>query len=288
MRFSPQTARTSCKEMRLQTVRINPLGLASGVLLLFAPFGAWMTLSAFGFVSGSNLWEIANSQTSFPIGTNVASTALYSAVTLIAAGLISILRAKIGLPIAAAAVLFFGLESYSTFGTFSGPIPVSILPGTGFALASCGIVLGLGAVRTNEIPVTRVISGLRTRKGLGEAGIFLTSVFLAVDGWSHWSSGQLSSFLGGTLVEGVIHRIFLLGVVLLLITYLVQRRMFFERTGRILLLVTFGALILDTVYHFSTGSIVGFVGHDGEEILFHALTYYGVASLIAARLLLKS
>lgn len=274
--------------MRLQTVRINPLGLASGVLLSFAPFGAWMTLSAFGFVSESNLWEIANSQTSFPIGTNVASTALYSAVTLIVAGLISIIRAKIGLPIAAAAVLFFGLESYSTFGTFSGPIPVSILPGTGFALAFCGIALGLGATRTSEMPPMKLLSGLRTRKGLGEAGILLTSVFLAADGWSHWSSGQLSSFLGETLSEGVIHRIFLLGVVFLLMTFIVQRSMFFARTGGVLLIGTFGALILDAIYHLSTGSIVGFVGHDGSEILFHALTYYGVASLVTARLLLKS
>lgn len=274
--------------MRLQTVRVNPLGIASGVLLLFAPFGAWITLSAFGFVSGSNLWEISNSQTSFPIGTNVASTAPYSATILIVAGLISIRRAKIGLPLATAAVLFFGVESYSSFGTFPGPIPVSILPGTGFALALCGIALGLGAIRTSEIPVLRVISGLRTRKGLGEAGILLTSVFLAADGWSHWSSGQLSSFLGVTLLEGVIHRIFLLGVVFLLTTFLVQRSLFFQRAGGVLLLGTFGALILDAIYHFSTGSIAGFVGHDGAEILFHALTYYGVASLVTARLLMKS
>ena len=274
--------------MRFQTVRINPLGIASGVLLLFAPFGAWITLSAFGFVSGSNLWEIANSQTSFPIGANVASTALYSAVILIVAGLISIRRAKIGLPMAAAAVLFFGLESYSTFGTFSGPIPVSILPGTGFALALCGIALGLGAIRTNERPLMGLLSGLRTRRGLGEAGILLTSIFLAADGWSHWSSGQLSSFLGESLLEGVIHRIFLLGAVFLLMTFILQRSMFFERIWGVLLVGTFGALILDAIYHFSTGSIVGFVGHDGAEILFHALTYYGVASLVTARLLLKS
>jgi hypothetical protein len=274
--------------MRLQTVRINPLGIASGVLLLSAPFGAWMTLSAFGFVSESNLWGIANSQTSFPIGTNVASTALYSALILIVAGLISIRRAKIGLPLATAAVLFFGLESYSTFGTFPGPIPVSILPGTGFALALCGIALGLGALRTGEMPVMRLLFVLRTRKGLGEAGILLASVFLAADGWSHWSSGQLSGFLGVTLLEGVIHRVFLLGVGFLFMMFLAQRSMFFERTGGVLTFGTFSALILDAVYHFSTGSVVGFVGHDGLEILFHALTYYGVALLVTARLLLKS
>src|SRR5689334_21479658 len=109
--------------MRLERVRINPLGMASGVLLLLAPFEAWMTLSALGFVLGSNLWEIANSQTSFPIGTNVASTALYSGMILIIAGLVSFRRAKFGLPLAIAAMLLFGLESYSTFGTFPGPIP---------------------------------------------------------------------------------------------------------------------------------------------------------------------
>jgi hypothetical protein len=273
--------------MRLQSVKINPLGIASGTLMLLAPFGAWMTLSAFGFVSGSNLWEIANSRTSFPIGTNVASTAPYSGTILILAGLVSFRRAKFGLPLATAAVLLFGLESYSTFGTFPGPIPVSVLPGIGFFLALCGIVLGLGSLRTSEMPVMRFLSGLRTRQGLSEAGILLTSVFLAADGWSHWSGGQLSEFLGVSLLEEVIHRIFLLGVVILLMMFLVQRSMFFERTGGILLLGTFGALILDAVYHLSTGSIVGFVGHDGAEILFHALTYYGIASLVSARLLLK-
>jgi hypothetical protein len=247
-----------------------------------------MTLSAFGFVSGSNLWEIANSQTSFPIGTNIASTALYSGMILILAGLVSFRWAKFGLPLATAAVLLFGLESYSTFGTFSGPIPVSILPGTGFALALSGVALGLGALRTSEMPTMRFLSRLATRRGLGEAGILLTSVFLAADGWSHWSVGQLSGFLGVTPLEGVIHRIFLLGVVVLLMMFLVQRSMFFERTGDVLLLATFSALVLDAVYHFSTGSIVGFVGHDATEILFHALTYYGMASLVTARLLLKS
>src|SRR2546425_11001380 len=230
--------------MRLQTLIINPLGIASGALLLLAPFEAWMTLSAFGFISGSNLWEVANSQTSFPIGANVASTALYSGVILILAGLVSIRRAKFGLPLAIVAVLLFGLESYSTFGTFPGPIPVSILPGTGFALALCGIALGLGALRTSEIPVMRFLSGLKTRLGLGQAGIFLTSVFLYADGWSHWSDGQLSAFLGVTLLEGVIHRVFLLGAAILLMMFVVRRKMFLERTGGVFLLATFSALIL--------------------------------------------
>jgi len=274
--------------MRLQSVRINPLGIASGALLLFAPFGAWMTLSVFGFVSGSNLWEIANSKTSFPISTNVALTALYSGIILILSGIVSLRRAIFGLPLAIVALSLFGLESYSTFGTFPGPIPVSILPGIGFFLAVCGIALGLGALRTSEMPAMRYLSGLRTRQGLSETGILLTSVFLAADGWSHWSDGQLSEFLGVTSLEGVIHRIFLLGVAILLMMFIVQRRIFLERTGGVSLLATFSALILDAVYHFSTGSIVGFVGHDATEILFHALTYYGMASLVTARILLKS
>jgi hypothetical protein len=254
---------------------------------LLAPFGAWMTLSAFGFVSGSNLWEIANSQTSFPISMNVAPIALYSGVMLILAGLVSFGRAKFGLPLAMAAVLLFGLESYSTFGTFPGPIPVFILPGTGFFLALCGIAMGLGALRTSEMPVKGFLSSLRTRLGLSEAGILLTSVFFAADGWSHWSSGQLSEFLGATLLEGVIHRIFFLGAVAILMVFLVQRTVFLERIGGVLVLATFGALIVDACYHFATGSIVGFVGHDATEILLHALTYYGAASLVVARFLLK-
>jgi hypothetical protein len=273
--------------MRLQSVRINPLGIASGVFLLLAPFGPWMTLSAFGFVSGSDLWQISNSQMSFPVSMDVTSSALYLGTILIIAGFVSFWRTKFGLPAATAAVLVFVIESYSTFGTFPGPIPVSILPGTGFFLALSGIALGLGALRTREVPVKVFLSNLRTRQGLGEAGILLMSIFLATDGWNHWSNGQLSEFLGTTLLEGIIHRIFFLGAVAILMIFVVQKNTFLERVGGVLVLATFGALILDAGYHFTTGSIVGFVGHDGTEVLFHTLTYYGAAMLVVARFLVK-
>jgi hypothetical protein len=273
--------------MRFQSVRINPLGIASGVFLLLAPFGQWMTLSAFGFVSGSDIWQISNSQTSFPISMDVTSSALYLGTILIAAGFVSFWRTRFGLPVATGAVLVFVIESYSAFGTFPGPIPVSILPGTGFFLALSGIAFGLGALRTSEVPVKVFLSSLRTRQGLGVVGILLMSTFLAADGWNHWSSGQLSEFLGTTLLEGIIHRIFILGALALLMFFVVQRSMFLESAGGVLVLATFGALILDAGYHFATGSVVGFVGHEGTEVLFHALTYYGAAILVVARFLVK-
>ncbi len=273
--------------MPFESVRINPLKITSGAFMLSAPFGAWMTLSVFGFVSGSNLWEITNSQTSFPISQGLASSASYSGILLVLGGLVSLRWTKLGLPIAAVAMSLFGIESYSAFGSFPSAFPVSILPGLGVFLALCGIVLGLGALRKGEMTVTSLLARVRAPEGLVEVGIFLTTIFLAADAWNHWADGQLSGFLGVTFVEGVLHRIFAVGVIALLVMFLVQKSLILGRDGGVLVLATFSALILDAAYHFVVGSVVSFVGHDATEIMLHVFTYYGVAFLIIARVLLK-
>lgn len=246
-----------------------------------------MTLSAFGYVSGSDLWQIARSQTSFPIGQSTPSAAFYTSFLLIVSGIIILARPKLGLPIAAGGVLLFGVDSYSSFGTFPGVIPVSILPGLGFFLGCLGIIIGIGAARADARSVICLFNGLRTRAGFGQVGILVTSVFLTADGWSHWSTGEFSAFLGTTLLEGLIHRAFMLGAVFLLMIFLVQKDIFLRKTGAVLVIATFGALLLDAFYHVTIGSIVEFVGHDPSEALFHGLTYYGIATLIAARFYLK-
>lgn len=268
-------------------VRINPLGIVSGFFLLLAPFAGWMTLSAFGFVTGSNLWEIANSQTNFPISQRLASAAFYSAILLILGGLVSLKWTKFGLPFAAVALSVFGVESYPTFGTFPSAIPVSVLPGLGLFLVLAGIVLGLGSLRWGETPLANLLTRLGTRLGLAEAGVFVVGFSLATDGWNHWATGQLSGFLGVTPIEGVIHRVFLLGVASLLLVFLVQKGMMVGSLGGVLVSATFATLVLDAAYHVTTGSVLAFVGDDATEVLLHALTYYGVASLVIARLLLK-
>jgi hypothetical protein len=246
-----------------------------------------MTLSAFGFVIDANLWQIANSQTSFPVGTNIPTTALVAGVLFILGGLVSLYQSKFGLPIGIVSVVVFEFESYSVLGTFSSAIPVSILPGVGLYLAIAGMVMGVASLRMREMSIATLASSLKTRLGLAEAGIVLASVFLGADGWNHWSAGQLSGFLGETLLEGVIHRVFILGLVALFFVFLFSKRLFLQRIGGVLVLTAFGGLVLDAAYHLATGSIVAFVGHDGVEILFHISTYYGTASLVIARLLLR-
>jgi hypothetical protein len=274
-------------KIRLQDVRINPLRIGSGFFLLLAPFAAWMTLSTFGFVTESNLWEIANSQTSFPISPGLASSALYTSILLILGGFVSLRSAKFGLPLAAFAFLIFGVESYSTFGSFPNAIPVSILPGLGVFLVIAGMVLGLGSLRGREISVVSLLHSIQTPKGLEQTGVFVTIIALAADGWNHWASSQLSGFLGETLIEGIIHRVFLFGAAALLTILLIQKNLGGGKLGGILVVSTFSALVLDAVYHITNGSVVSFVGHDPTELLLHAVAYYGIASLVIARLLLR-
>ena len=274
-------------KISFEKLRINPLGVLSAVFMILAPFGAWMTLSAFGYTSQSNLFEIIQSQTSFPVGAGLASIAVYSSILLIIAGLVVWKKPKVGLLLATASVVLFGVESYSTFGMFPGPIPVSILPGIGFFLGISGVIIGFGSLRTVEQPFSQLLGSFRTRIGLGETGIVVTSIFLAADAWTHWSDGGLSGFLGVGTLEGVIHRAFFVGVAALLLVFLVNKSFVLDRVGGLLVLATFGALLFDGVYHLTTGSVTEFVGHDAAEVLFHALSYYGVVSLVIARFLLR-
>ena len=270
-----------------EKLRINPLGILSAVFMILAPFEAWMTLSAFGYTSQSNLFEIIQSQTSFPIGASIASSAVYATILLIVAGLIVWKKPKVGVLLATASIALFGAESYSAFGVFPGPIPVSILPGIGFFLAISGVIIGIGSLWTAERPLTSYLAAFRTRLGLGETGIVFTSIFLSADAWTHWSDGGLSGFLGAGVLEGSIHRAFFVGVAALLMVFLVNKSFVLDRVGGMLVLATFGALMLDVAYHLTTGSVIEFVGHDATEVLFHALSYYGVVSLVIARFLLR-
>jgi len=271
----------------LQKFRINPLGILSAIFMILAPLGAWMTLSAFGYTSQSNLFEIIQSRTSFPLEASIASTAVYSSVLLIFGGLTVWKRPREGLLLAIFSLALFVIESFSTFGMFPGAIPVSILPGTGFFLGVSGILLGAGSLRSNELPIPTCLATLKTGLGLGEAAVVVSSIFLAADGWTHWSDGELSGFLGGGFLEGSIHRVFFMGVAALLVIFLVNKNFFLDRGGGLLVAATFGALLLDGVYHFTTGNLIDFVGHDAIEVLLHTLSYYGLVTLVVARFFIK-
>ncbi len=278
--------RIKMRIIRLQDFSINPLRIASAFLFVTAPFAAWMTLSIFGFVVESNLWNIARSETNFPISPTVTITALFSAVLLIVGGVISLKRPVIGLPLAVAALLAFFFEAYSSFGTFSGGILVSILPGLGFFMTLSGIVLGLGSLRGPEIKIGQLGPRLRTRTGLAQTGLFVAAIGFAGDGWNHWSADHLLAFMGLTGFELVFHRLFLASVSALVVIMLVRGNWIFQKGGGGIVLVMFSALVLDAAYHFSTGSIAGFVGEEPSELFLHSMIYYGTVLIVIARFLI--
>lgn len=272
----------------MQEFSINPLRIASAFLFVTAPFAAWMTLSVFGFVLESSLWNVARSETNFPISPDVAVTALFSAVLLIVGGLISIRRTVIGLPLAVGALLTFFFEAHSSYGTFSGGILVSVLPGLGFFMTLTGIILGLGSLRAPEIRLGQIIPRALTRIGLAQTGLFAAAIGLAGDGWIHWSADHLPAFLGLTGFELVFHRLFLASISALVIIMLVRGNLIFERIGGSVVLILFSALMFDSIYHFSTNTIAGFIGDNPVELLLHSFIYYGTALIVIARFLLGS
>ncbi len=279
--------RIKMRIVRLQDFSINPLRIASAFLIVTAPFAAWMTLSVFGFVVESNLWSIARSETNFPISSTVTITALFLAVLLIVAGLISLKRPVIGLPIAFGALLAFFFEAYSSYGTFSGGILVSILPGLGFFMTLSGIILGLGSLRGPEIRLGQIVPHVLTETGLAQTGLFVAAIGLAGDGWNHWSADHLPAFMGLTGFELVFHRLFLAGVSTLVVIMLVRGNLIFERMGGSVVLILFSALMFDVIYHFSTNTIVGFIGDNPIELLLHSFIYYGTTLIVIARFLLR-
>jgi len=273
--------------MRLQDLRINPLVIVSSFLLLVAPFTSWVVLSGFGLVVESSLWDIATYHTNFLVSPIQASSALYAGILLISSGLLQLKSRRIGLLAGSAGLVIFSLGSYSMFGTFGNGFLVLILPGVGFLVVFLGLLIGAASYRISPIKLVGLPSRFASRKGLTYAGLLAGSIAFATDGWVHWSTGHLVAFLGSGFFEEALHAIPLVSLALLLIMLFVQKEHMTGRLGSIVVFVGFAGVILDAVYHTSTGSVAALVGDGPGELLLHAMAYYGMASLMIARFLLK-
>jgi hypothetical protein len=273
--------------MRLQDLRVNPLTIVSSFFLLIAPFTSWVVLSGFGLVVESSLWDIATYHTNFLVSSTQASFALYAGILLISSGFLLLKSRRIGLLFGCAGLAIFSLESYSMFGTFGIGLLVVILPGVGFLVAFLGLLIGAASYRISPIRLAGLLSRFASQKGLTYAGLLTGSIAFAADGWVHWSTGHLVAFLGSGFFEEALHAIPLVSLALLLIMLFVQKEPMTGRLGSIVVFVGFAGVILDAAYHTTTGSVAALVGDSPGELLLHALAYYGMASLMIARFLLK-
>jgi len=189
--------------------------------------------------------------------------------------------------VGSAGLVTFSLESYSMFGTFGAGLLVLILPGVGFLVALLGLIVGVASYWTRPIRIAEAIPRFASRTGLTYAGLLIGSIAFAMDGWSHWSTGHLAAFLGSGPFEEAFHATPWISLILLMSLLIVSKEFATGRVESIVIFVGFAGVILDAVYHTSTGSVAALVGDSPGELLLHALSYYGMASLMIARFLLK-
>jgi hypothetical protein len=280
-----------------RNIRVNPVGLASAALLLAAPFLPWLTVIAYAvfqnlafpqFAIRSDLWAIQQGRVPVNVPQGLPVVALITAVLLILGGLLSIRRPKLGSGAAVVGLVLFGAVSYPSYGTSqTGALVVSVIPDLGLFSAIVGAVLAVISTRIEERPLGTLIQELRTRQGLTELGLLFAVVSLSLDGLTHGALGQLSVFLGSSVVEMGLHLSFFSCITGLSVVFLVSRRSVYSEGFRLLTLGAFIFLLADGLYHLSLGQLVDFIGHDSSEIVLHVATYYGLAFLLIAELALK-
>lgn len=191
------------------------------------------------------------------------------------------------MPIATLGWVVFLLESYTLFGARSSVIVIEALPGIGLFIAAVGIVLGLLSTRVKKQPLGVLVRRLGTKEGLFATGLSIVSVSVLLDALAHTGLGQSSEFLGKGLIEGSAHTGFLLGLVLLLGLFYTRKAGQVATVIPALVMLTLVFLIFDAAYHFITGDLSDFIGHDPVEVALHVASYYGVAFMIIGRLILR-
>lgn len=274
--------------------RLNPLGIASALFLIAAPFLTWITIVSvviyqgfvvFGAAAQSNLVMVSAQQSGMAIS-QVAVLGSTASVLLIPLGGIAMLKsAKLGVPIALAGLFSYLLPMYSSFGTqASGYQLTFVSPGVGLFVATAGVLVGSVSPLVKPSSPGSFAKALTTRQGLSGLGVFAGAVGLSLDILNHAALGQLTDFIGFGLTVQFLHLGLLAGTGAMVLISLVGSG---RQRERYLFAASFATLSLlggDFAYSTVAGSLNDFLGHNLTETSLHFMVYYGIALTLVSRL----
>jgi hypothetical protein len=272
-------------QVNLRNLQINPLSVTSSILFIIAPFLSWVTVSAFGLTADATLFDLAGGRAPLSVPSNLPQASLIAAILIIVGGLIILKTVKVGLPVAAAGLAMFLFTSYGLYGSSVSVIPVVIAPGIGLLTGTASVGVGAASFGIHCQDFKSYLRKIRTREGITGAGLFIATFAIALDGLNHAGLRELSSFVGSGMIEPLFHLGFFVSIFLLALLFSVRRRFLSVPINSFLIGAAFTLIVMDAVYHISTGDVTGFVGHDPTEIILHASAYYGAAFLLVGRLL---
>ncbi len=297
--WTPRTIEARSDSLRrrivgeLSHLPMNPMAAASAALLFGASVLPWIGVATFAIFGGlafpvfglqASLWDLAGPRAPIPLGPGVALASAASGVLLLVGGFATFWRGRIGALLGGGGLGLFLAAFWGSFGVRGTPSSATvIILGPGLEWAVAGLVAGVLSVRFESRAMNELSREFRTSAGLARVGLFLAACFLAIDAADHGLGGNPLAVLGTGLVEETLHAAFVAPIALLVGSFLLRPRAFTGRVGTALVGIPMLSLILDGIYHATTGGIAGFVGHTGPEMVAHTATYYGLALLAVAR-----
>lgn len=270
------------------------MGLAASGLLAGASVLPWMGFVTAAVIGGlafpvfgvqANLWDLAGPSPPIAI---VSFVPFATALLIVAASFAALMRGWAAAVLTLVALLLFLAGTEALFGIHvvgSAFTVVSLGPGMLWAVA--GLLAGAVSPRFRSRPAAQLIRGLRTPGTLAQVGIFLAGGFLAIDAADHASGGNVLAVFGNSGAEFVLHGLFIGGIAALAGLYLLRPARASGWEGQSLVVVAAAGLLLDAMFHASTGDLAEFIGHTGAEVVAHLATYYGIALLMIAAFVMR-
>lgn len=274
------------------SVKMNPFGGASALFLIVSPFLTWITIVSvvtyqgvivFGTATQSNLLMVTSSQLGTNISDTASSSAAFSIVLLLIAGIVMLKSSRFGVPIGVLGLAAYVIPFYRVFGSqTSGLQQTFISPGIGFFVAGTGVVLGSISLATKARSPASLVAALGTRMGLTKLGVSSSVVGLSLDVANHTALGQLPAFIGFGLLQYILH-LGLVAAVASTMALTIIGGKYSNRTNlSFLSAATLLLLGLDAAYSISTGDLNDFLGHNLTETVLHLAVYYGFALTLIA------